>query len=100
MKLDEIIDAAAEDGKLTKAQARRFAKNLFDGIRTAATAGEKVSIPGLGSFVLVQRAEGERMGKDGVAKHVAAASYVSFRPTRAATGKAPKRAKTEAEAEA
>jgi DNA-binding protein HU-beta len=97
MKLDEIVTQVATDAKLPKSVARRFANKLFDGIRAAAEAGEKVSVAGLGTFSLTERAEGERVGKDGTPKAVSAARFVTLKPSRTAVGK-PKRAKADAPA--
>jgi DNA-binding protein HU-beta len=94
MKLDEIVTQVAAEASLPKSVARRFATKLFEAIRAAAEAGEKVSIAGLGTFSVTERAEGERVGKDGTAKAVSAARYVTLKPSRAAIGK-PKRTKPE-----
>ncbi|MGL6211607.1 MAG: HU family DNA-binding protein [Paracoccaceae bacterium] len=94
MKLDEIVTQLATEAKLPTAVARRFANKLFEGIRAAVESGEKVNVKGLGTFSMTERAEGERVGKDGTPKAVKAARYVTLKPSRAAQGK-PKRVKTD-----
>lgn len=79
---------------MPKSVARRFANKLFEAVRTAVEAGERVNVSGFGSFSLTERPEGERVGKDGTPRAVKAARYVSLKPGRAALGK-PKRTKAE-----
>lgn len=92
MKLDKIIIQTAAETNLPKSAAHRFASKLFDGIRAAAEAGERVNVAGIGTFSLTERAEGERIGKDGTLRTIKAARYVTMKPSRAAVGK-PKRKK-------
>ncbi|MBY5935550.1 HU family DNA-binding protein [Tateyamaria omphalii] len=87
MKLNELADVVAEDTKMSKRDARRFANSLFVKIRETALSGEKVAISGLGSFVLTEREATQRQAADGSTKDIAPARYVSFRPSRSATGR-------------
>ena len=87
MKLNEVADIVAEETKLSKRDARNFANYLYAKSREPALSGVKVAITGLGSFVLTEREATQRTAADGTTMDIAAARYVSFRPSRSATGR-------------
>lgn len=90
MKLDDIVTSIATENDLKKGQVKKIVTKLFDTIKTSVEAGEKVSVPGMGSFMLTERAAGTKTGKDGAERAVAQARFVSFKPSRVATGKVKK----------
>jgi DNA-binding protein HU-beta len=50
MKKDELVSAIAESTDLSKADADRALKAVVDAITGAVASGDKVQIPGLGTF--------------------------------------------------
>ena len=50
MKKDELVSAIAESTDLSKADADRALKAAVDAITGAVASGDKVQIPGLGTF--------------------------------------------------
>lgn len=56
MKKSELIDAIAAKGGMTKADAGTALDAVFDVISDELVAGNKVAIPGFGSFEVSERA--------------------------------------------
>lgn len=52
----ELISAIAEAAEISKAQATQAFDALFDGITNALVEGDKVAIPGFGTFSVSLRA--------------------------------------------
>ena len=59
MKKAELVEAVAEKAGLTKADATRAIEALFDTVKTAMVKGERVAIPGFGTFSVGERAARE-----------------------------------------
>ena len=51
----ELIDAVANGGEITKTQAEKSLTALADAIGAALAKGERVRLPGVGTFSCVQR---------------------------------------------
>lgn len=85
MKFDNVVAKAASASGIRRPDLKKAAAALFAEIKTAVDAGEKVNVPGLGVFSLRERAAGERVGKDGKVRQVAALKSVSLkaRPAKA-----------------
>lgn len=56
MKKAELVDAVAAKAGLTKADADRAIKAIFEEIQGVLVKGEKVAIPGFGTFSTGKRA--------------------------------------------
>ena len=80
MKKAELVEAVAEKAGLTKADANRALEAVFDTIKTAMKKGEKVAIPGFGTFSVGKRAAREgRNPATGAKVKIAARKAVSFK---------------------
>ena len=55
MTKTELIDALAEKAECTKAEAVRFIKAFTDTVAEEIKTGEKVSMPGFGTFSVSDR---------------------------------------------
>ena len=62
MNKSELIDAVAESTSLSKADAGRALEAVLDAITSALKSGEKVTIPGFGTFEVRHR--NARMGRN------------------------------------
>ena len=56
MKKAELVEAVAEKAGLTKADADRAIKAIFEEIQGVLVKGEKITIPGFGTFATGKRA--------------------------------------------
>jgi DNA-binding protein HU-beta len=56
MNKTELVDKIAEDTGLRKSEAERALRSVLDAITDAVAAGEKVTLPGFGTFERRQRA--------------------------------------------
>ena len=99
MKIDQIAKRIAAENELKKGEVAKIVAALFEAIKTSVEGGEKVTVPGLGSFVLAERGARTLVGEDGAEQQVETLRYVSFKPARDASGK-PKKNKNKAAAEA
>ena len=80
MKKAELVEAVAEKAGLTKADATRAIEALFDTVKTAMVKGERVAIPGFGTFSVGERAAREgRNPRTGETVKIAARKAVSFK---------------------
>ena len=55
MNKSELIDAIAEGGGLSKSQAESALNALIDSVQGAVASGDKVTLPGFGSWSQSQR---------------------------------------------
>lgn len=55
MNKDQIIEKVAEDVGITRSQASKAVKCMFDGIVTSLQQGNKVSVSGFGTFDISNR---------------------------------------------
>ncbi len=62
MNKTNLVDAVAEKAGLTKAEAQKAVNAFVDATIGALKAGDKVAIPGFGTFSVSERAA--RMGKN------------------------------------
>ena len=56
MKKVELVEAIAEEASLTKADAGRALDATFKAITKALVKGDKVPVPGFGTFAVSERA--------------------------------------------
>lgn len=76
----DIIDKIASDADLTKKQAGEAFDSVFDTITRMLKKGDRVSVPGFGSFSVTKRAA--RMGRNpatGEAIKIKASKSVRFK---------------------
>ena len=84
MKKSELINAIAEQGNLSKANAGRGLDALIKTIETTLKAGDAITLLGFGTFAVKDRPE--RMGRNpqtGLAIKIAAAKVPAFKPGKA-----------------
>ena len=84
MRKSDIAAHVAEQDSLSKAQAERAVDALLEAIRGALASGEKVTLPGFGTFLTRSRAA--RQGRNpatGERIAVAASKAPSFRAGKA-----------------
>ena len=81
MNKSELINAIAEQGNLSKADAGRSLDALIKTIETTLKAGDSITLVGFGNFAVKDRAE--RTGRNpqtGQEITIAAAKVPSFKP--------------------
>jgi len=84
MNKPELINAIAEHGKLSKADAGRGLAALVETIEATLKAGEAVTLVGFGTFDVKERAERKgRNPQTGQEITIAAAKTPSFKPGKA-----------------
>lgn len=77
----ELIDKVAEGLGLPKREIEKMLEKLISTVQNALKAGEKVSVAGLGTFVVKEKKERlARNPKTGESVHVAAKKAPKFRP--------------------
>lgn len=84
MNRKDLVEAVAREAELTAAQADAALTAALDGIAAAVAAGEKVNLPGFGTFE--QRARAARSGRNpqtGAAIEIAATVAPAFKPAAA-----------------
>ena len=84
MNKSELINAVAEQGNLSKADAGRSLDALIKTIETTLKAGDSIALIGFGTFAVKERAE--RTGRNpqtGQEITIAAAKVPSFKPGKA-----------------
>jgi DNA-binding protein HU-beta len=84
MKKSELINAIAEQGNLSKADAGRGLAALIKTIETTLKAGDAITLVGFGTFAVKDRPE--RTGRNpqtGQEIAIAAAKVPSFKPGKA-----------------
>ena len=84
MKKDEIVQTIAESADLSKADADRALKSLVDTITSAVASGERIQIPGLGTFEPRERSAREgRNPQTGETIQIAATTTPGFKAATA-----------------
>jgi DNA-binding protein HU-beta len=84
MKKDELVSAIAESTDLSKADADRALKAVVDAITGAVASGDKVQIPGLGTFEPRERSAREgRNPQTGETIQIAATTAPGFKAATA-----------------
>lgn len=84
MNKSELINAIAEHGNLSKADAGRGLAALLETIEATLKAGETISLVGFGTFDVKERAERKgRNPQTGQEITIAAAKTPSFKPGKA-----------------
>lgn len=84
MKKDELVQAVAETADLSKADADRAISAVVEAITGAVAAGQKVAVPGLGTFE--PRARSAREGRNpqtGETLQIAATTVPGFKAASA-----------------
>lgn len=84
MKKDEIVQAVAEAAGISKAEADRALSAVVDTITGQVAAGEKIQVPGLGTFE--PRTRNAREGRNpqtGETMQIAATTVPGFKPASA-----------------
>ena len=84
MNKADLIDAMAEAGEIKKTQAEKSLSALTDAIKTGLVKGERVILPGIGTFYFVQRkARTGRNPRTGEEIGIPARASVKFSPSTA-----------------
>lgn len=81
MTKEELIAKAAQDAGISKTEAGKALKSIFDGIEDALKKGDKVSLVGFGTFSVTKRAA--RKGRNpatGKEINIPAANIPKFKP--------------------
>lgn len=80
MKKAELVEAVAEKAGLTKADATRAIEALFDEIKGVLVKGDKITIPGFGTFSVTERAARDgRNPQTGATVKIAASKAAKFK---------------------
>ncbi len=81
MNKTELIAAVAEKAALSKKDAEKAVKAVFDSVEGALKAGDKVQLIGFGTFEVRERAAKEaRNPRTGETVKVAATKVPAFKP--------------------
>jgi len=84
MNKNDLASAMAEDAGITKSSAIKALDSMTNAIKSALRAGDKVSIPGFGTFQAKHRSA--RMGRNpatGESIQIAASNSPSFKAGKA-----------------
>jgi len=77
----ELVDKTAEQASLSKREVERILETIISTVRDALKNGEKVSLTGLGTFVVAERkARMARNPKTGEQVPVPARRVAKFKP--------------------
>ena len=80
MTLDDLKGAVADKTELSKADASKAISALFDSIQDTLRQGERVAIPGFGTFEVADRpARQGRNPQTGAAIEIAASKAAKFK---------------------
>ena len=80
MKKAELVEAVAEKAGLTKADADRAIKAICEEIQGVLAKGEKITLPGFGTFSVSERSAREgRNPQTGATVKIAARKAVTFK---------------------
>ena len=80
MTLDDLKGAVADKTELSKADASKVISALFDSIQDTLRQGERVAIPGFGTFEVADRpARQGRNPQTGAAIEIAASKAAKFK---------------------
>ena len=84
MNKDQMIEKLAEDVGITKSQASKAVKSMFDGIVISLQQGDKVSVSGFGTFDISNRkARTGRNPQTGEEIQIAASKVPKFKAGKA-----------------
>lgn len=84
MNKADLIDAMAQAGQIKKTQAEKTLSALADAIRMGLAKGERVVLPGIGSFSCAQRkARTGRNPRTGKEISIPAKTTIKFSPAAA-----------------
>ena len=84
MKKDELVQSIAEDTGLSKADAERALTAIVDTITSNVSSGQKIQIPGLGTFEPRERSAREgRNPQTGETIQIAATTAPGFKAATA-----------------
>lgn len=84
MKKDELVQAVAEKAGINKAEADRALSAIVETVTGAVAAGNKIQIPGLGTFEARERAAREgRNPQTGETMQIAATTVPGFKAATA-----------------
>ncbi len=84
MKKDELVQAVAEAAGLNKAEADRAIQGLVDTLTGAVASGQRVQVPGLGTFEARDRSAREgRNPQTGETMQIAATTVPGFKAATA-----------------
>ena len=84
MKKDELVQAIAESADVSKADADRVLKALVDTVTSGVASGQKIQIPGLGTFDARERNAREgRNPQTGETIQIAATTVPGFKAATA-----------------
>lgn len=84
MKKDELVQAIADAADLSKNDADRALKAVVDTITSGVAAGQKIQIPGLGTFDARERSAREgRNPQTGESIQIAATTVPGFKAATA-----------------
>lgn len=81
MNKTELVETLADHLDISRTNAKKFVETLNDVVTNALQNGEKVTIPGFGTFAVERK--NARMGRDprnGAPIKIAAKNVVKFRP--------------------
>lgn len=80
MKKAELVEAVAEKAGLTKADATRAIEAVFEEIKGVLVKGDKITIPGFGTFSVTERAARDgRNPQTGATVKIAASKAAKFK---------------------
>lgn len=84
MKKDELVQAIAAKAEVSKADVERTLKGLIDVVTSQVASGERLQIPGLGTFEPRERSAREgRNPQTGETISIAATTVPGFKPATA-----------------
>jgi len=84
MKKAELVEAVAEKAGLTKADATRAIDATFEAIKGVLVKGDKITVPGFGTFSVGERAAREgRNPQTGEKVKIAASKSAKFKAASA-----------------
>jgi DNA-binding protein HU-beta len=84
MNKDQMIEKVAADVGISKSQAGKAVKSMFDGIITSLQQGNKVSVSGFGTFDITSRkARTGRNPQTGEEIQIAASKTPKFKAGKA-----------------
>lgn len=84
MKKAELVEAVAEKAGLSKADATRAIEATFEVIKGVLVKGDKISVPGFGTFSVSARAAREgRNPQTGAVVKIAASKSAKFKQASA-----------------
>lgn len=84
MKKDELVQAIAESADISKSDAERALKAVVDTVTSSVASGQKIQIPGLGTFEARERSAREgRNPQTGETIQIAATTAPGFKAATA-----------------